>query len=136
VKTADGVRDAFQFTKDLLVHGGSAPAPMRCRGCARVPTVVVHYTANDGVVSVHEIDRGGDEGLHVTEGMVTRIDGSRKEIVVWFDNGTSEMFRLTEHAAADVGKDLDRADADATRIVGYCTDESGQKVARFFRKTA
>ncbi len=96
--------------------------------------MVVHYTVDGGVESAHEIDQIDNEGMKVTEGVVARIDRRRKQVTVRFDNGTTEMFRLTDRAAEDAGKEVDQASSE-TRITLYYTDENGQKVAHFFRKT-
>jgi hypothetical protein len=44
----------------------------------------VHYTVNDAKEAARKIDRIGDEGLKVTEGVVTLIDHARKQITVRF----------------------------------------------------
>jgi hypothetical protein len=136
VKTADGVRHAFHFTKDLLVHGGKGSGVDALQGLRVGTSVVVHYTAAGDVESAQEIDRVGGEGLKMTEGMVTRVDRGQKQITVRFDNGTIETFRLTDRAAASVGKDIDRNGANGTKVVVYYTDEAGQKVAHYFKKTS
>ncbi len=134
VKTKDGVEHLFHLSKDLLVHGGKKSGMDALQGLHRGTPVVVHYTVDGNIESAHEIDQIDEEGLKVTEGTVTRIDRRRKEVTVRFDNGTTETFRLTDRAAEDAGKEIDQA-GGATRITLYYTDENGQKVAHFFRKT-
>jgi hypothetical protein len=136
VKTTDGVKHVFQLTKGLLVHGAKGAGADALRGLREGSTVVVHYTVAGGTESAQEIDRIGDQGLKVTEGVVTRVDHKRKQIAVRFDNGKSETFRLTERAAVDAGRDVDDAAAGTTRVVVYYSDEAGRKVAHFFRKTS
>ena len=133
VNTVDGVKHAFQFTKDLLVHGGKSPANA-FPGLLEGTTVVVHYTVEGNVQAAQEIDRLGDEGVQRTEGVVTRIDRGKKQITIRFDNGKTETLRLTARAAADAGKDIDQSGTAPTKIVVYYTDESGQKVAHYFKK--
>jgi hypothetical protein len=72
----------------------------------------------------------------VTEGVVKRIDRKKKQITVKFDNGKTETFRLTDRAAAETTKDIDQAGTSVTRVVIYYSDEGGQKVAHFFKKTS
>jgi hypothetical protein len=94
--------------------------------------VVVHYTVDGSEPVAHEIDRLDNEGLEITEGVVTRINQGRRQITVRYDNGKTETFRLTERAAAE-----SRVDSNATaqsRVMIYYSNESGQKVAHFFRK--
>jgi hypothetical protein len=57
--------------------------------------------------------------------------------VTWnvrYDNGKTETFRLTAHAASEAPADVDRA--ANMKVVIYYSDERGQKVAHFFRKIA
>jgi hypothetical protein len=136
VATVDGVEHAYRFTKDLLVHGGKGAGADALAGLDEGSAVVVHYlTAEAGETAV-EIDRVGGEGLKVTEGVIKRIDRGRKQITIRFDNGTTETLQLTEHAAAEAGKDVDEAAADATKIIVYYSDEGGRKLAHFFRRVS
>jgi hypothetical protein len=132
VGTVDGVEHVFHYTKDLLVHGGKGPDALR--GLKAGSPVVVHYTVDGGSEAAHEIDRLGDEGLKSTEGVVTRVERGRKQVVIRFADGKSETFRLTDRAAEDAGKDVGQA--KATQVVVYYSDEAGQKVAHFFRKVS
>ncbi|HEY2151802.1 MAG TPA: hypothetical protein VGH34_13410 [Vicinamibacterales bacterium] len=134
VMTIDGVEHVFQFTKDLIVHGGKHPVDS-LPGLREGATVVIHYTVAGSVQSAQEIDAVGDEGLKTSEGTVARIDRSRKQITIRFDNGKTESFQLTERAAADAGQDINQAGVGATKVIVYYSDEHGQKVAHFFRKT-
>ncbi len=134
VKTKDGAEHLFHLSKDLLVHGGKKGGVDALQGLHKGTPVVVHYTVEGTTATAHEIDRIDEEGLKVTEGIVTRIDRKRKEVFVRFDNGTTETFRLTDRAAEDAGRDVELAGAN-TRVTLYYTDEKGEKVAHFFRKT-
>jgi hypothetical protein len=136
VTTIDGVEHVYHFTKDLLVHGGKGTGVDALQGLREGSTVVVHYTVEGTAESAREIDRIGDEGLKVTEGVVTRIDRRRKQITVRFDNGKTETFRLTDRAAAEATKDIDQVGTSAMRVVIYYSDEVGRKVAHFFKKTS
>jgi hypothetical protein len=134
VKTADGVRYLFHFTKNLLVHGSKGTGVDALKGLLPGTTVAVHYTVSDGEAAAQEIDRVGDDGLESTEGTVVRIDRGRKQIAIRFDDGKTETFRLSESAAQDAGRDLDTAASAAGRVTVYYTDESGQRVVHFFNK--
>ena len=136
VTTIDGVEHVYHFTKDLVVHGGKGPGPDALEGLREGSTVVVHYTVTGAEASAREIDRIGDEGLKVTEGVVTRIGRGRKQITIRFDDGRSETLRLTDRAAAEAGKDVDQAATDAVKVIVYYSDEGGQKVAHFFKKAS
>jgi hypothetical protein len=134
VKTVDGIKHLFHGTKDLLVHGGSGANTLK--DLREGTTVAVHYTMAGSEAAVQEIDRIGGDGLRMTEGVVTRVDRGRKEIVIRFDDGRTETYQLTERAALGVGKDLDRSLNETTRVTVYYTDEAGRKVAHFFKKAS
>ncbi len=136
VTTIDGVDHVYHFTKDLVVHGGKGRGMDALEGLREGSTVVVHYTVTEAEASAREIDRIGDEGLKVTEGVVTRIDRGRKQITIRFDDGRSETLRLTDRAAAEAAKDVDQAAAAAVKVIVYYSDEAGRKVAHFVKKAS
>jgi len=135
VTTIDGVEHVYHFTKDLVVHGGKGHGLDALEGLREGSTVVVHYTVTGAEASAREIDRIGDEGLKVTEGVVTRISRGRKQVTIRFDDGSSETLRLTDRAAAEAGKDDDQATA-TVKVIVYYSDEGGRKVAHFFKKAS
>jgi hypothetical protein len=122
VATEDGVEHVYDAAKGLVVHGGKDPLSDLKVGT----TVIIHYTAAN---TTEEIDRVGTDGLSTTEGIATRIDRGKKEITIRYDNGTIEKLKLTDRAAADVGKNIG---AD-TRIVVYYSAEAGGKVTHYFK---
>ena len=136
VTTIDGVEHVYHFTKDLVVHGGKGTGVDALEGLREGSTVVVHYTVEGAEPSVSEIDRIGDEGLKVTEGVVTRIDRGRKQITIRFNNGKTETLRLTDRAAAEAAQDVDQTETGATKVIVYYSDEAGRKVAHFFKKVS
>ena len=136
VTTIDGVDHVYHFTKGLVVHGGKGRGLDALGGLREGSTVVVHYTVTEAEASAREIDRIGDEGLKVTEGVVTRIDRERKQITIRFDDGRSETLRLTDRAAAEAGEDIDQAATAAVKVIVYYSDEGGRKVAHFFKKAS
>lgn len=134
VTTMDGVEHAYHFTRDLVVHGGKGSGVDSLEGLREGSTVVVHYTAEGANQAVREVDVIGSEGLEVTEGIVSSIDRARTQITVRYDNGKTEVFRLTDRAASEASKEIEQAGARGARVVVYYMDEHGQKVAHFFRK--
>jgi hypothetical protein len=52
---------------------------------------------------------------------------------VKFANGTTETLRLTDRAASEASEDI--GPGGSTRVTVYYSDQSGQKVAHYFRKT-
>ena len=130
VATIDGVEHVYHFTKDLVVHGGKSPAdPLE--GLTEGKTVVIHYSTEGGQLTVREIDEVGDEGLVETEGMITKIERGKKQITVRIGEGRTEMFQLTDRAAAE-SKDIDAA--KSTKVVIYYKDEHGTKVVHYFKR--
>jgi hypothetical protein len=136
VATKDGIEHVYHFTKDLLVHGGRGAGVDALSGLREGTTVVVHYVSTGADQSAVEIDRIGDEGLKVTEGIVHRIDRKRSQITIRFDNGTTETLRLTERAAAEASTEIARAPTETTKIIVYYSDEGGRKVAHYFKKAS
>jgi hypothetical protein len=136
VTTIDGVDHVYHFTKDLVIHGGKGRGLDALEGLREGSTVVVHYTVTEAEASAREIDRIGDEGLKVTEGVVTRIDRGRKQITIRFDDGRRETLRLTDRAAAEAATDVDQAATAAVKVIVYYSDEAGRKVAHFFKKAS
>ncbi|HEY2906253.1 MAG TPA: hypothetical protein VGJ29_10170 [Vicinamibacterales bacterium] len=124
VETKDGVEHVYDAAKDVVVHGGTNPLSDLKPGT----TVVIHYTADN---TAQEIDRVGAGGLSTTEGIATKINRGKKEITIRYDNGRIEKLKLTDRAAADVGKSI----GPDTRIVVYYSDDAGEKVTHYFKKS-
>ena len=123
VETKDGVEHVYDAVTGLKVHGGDQVLADLKPGT----TVVIHYSPDN---TVQEIDRvGGDEGLQTTEAMATNIDRKKKEITIRYDNGKVEKLKLTDRAAADVGKNI----SSDTRIVVYYSTDAGAKVTHYFK---
>jgi phage baseplate assembly protein gpV len=127
VATEDGAEHVYDAAKDLVVHGGKNPLADLKPGT----TVVIHYTPDN---TVHEIDRVGENGLSVTEGIVSKIDRGKKEITIRYDNGKTETLQLTDRAAVDAGQALKNIPAGSTRVVVYYSNDAKGKVAHYFRQ--
>lgn len=132
VTTMDGAEHVYHFAKGLVVHGGNGAGPEALEGLRPGTRVVVHYRINGAEASVEEIDRVADEGLKVTEGVVVRLDRRRKRLTLKLGDGTTETLRLTDRAASQTDDSLDAGDVSVTV---YYADESGHKVAHYFKKT-
>jgi len=136
VTTIDGVDHMYQFTKNLVVHGGKGSGVDALAGLPEGNTVVVHYTVSGDQALAQEIDRFGDEGLKISEGRVTHIDRRQKEITITFDDGKTETLRMTQRAAAESATGVNDSGLDETKVVVYYSNESGRKVAHYFRKAS
>jgi len=69
-------------------------------------------------------------------GVVTRVDRGGRSIALRLADGSTQTLRLTERAATDVGKDVDRAAADSTTVIVYYADEAGQRVAPISKRVS
>ena len=134
VKTEDGVRHVFHAARTLLVHGG--PGMNSLKDLKPGVSVAIHYSLVGEEATAEEIDHIGDGGLQTAEGIVTRVDRGRREITIQLEDGTTELLKLTEHAAAGASKELDRSVGTSTRIIVFYTNDAGKKVVHFFRKAS
>ena len=101
VTTMDGVEHVYQFTKNLIVHGGKKPGVDALEDLRDGTMVAIHYTETGPHAAAEEIDLLGDEGLKITEGVVTRIDRRRQEITIKYANGSTETLQMTSRATAE-----------------------------------
>jgi len=136
VKTIDGVEHIYDFTKDLIVHGGKKPGVDGLEGLREGTTVVIHSSTTSGKAFAEEIDVLADDGLHITEGIVTKIDRRRQEITIRFANGETETLQTTSRALAESRGITDRSGGASPRVVVYYADEAGRKVAHYFRRAS
>ena len=128
--TVAGLRAVGRAVKDLVTPG----KPIAGFEALREGTVVVvHYPAGSAPASLSTDDSG--DGPTLVEGIVSRVDSGRKEITVRFDSRTTETFQLLDAGAGPAqGSAPPPSDPSAIRI--DFTDESGQRIARTFRKRA
>lgn len=136
VKTVDGVEHVYNFTRDLIVHGGKTPGPDALEGLKEGTIVAIHYSTTDGKALAEEIDVLGDEGLRITEGTVIKIDRGKEEITIRFANGRTETLQMTSRAAAESRGILAEPAAGSGPIVVYYTEKSGRKVAHYFKRAS
>jgi hypothetical protein len=124
VKTVDGANHVIRVDKDTKVHGGAEALASLQQGTP----VVVHYTMKGDQVSADEIDQLGADGLKNTEGSVTAVDRVHKTVTVKYATGATERLKLTHHAAAE------GTPAKGNRVIVYYTNDSGEKVAHYFKR--
>jgi hypothetical protein len=133
VKATDGVEHLFHLTKHTVVHGAKDTGDVGLSGLTVGSRVVVHYATEGGQKAAIEVDRVGDDGLATIEGVVTRVEREARRISIRIADGSTVTLQLSERAARDVGKDIDRAGAGA-KVIVYYTDEAGNRVAHYFKK--
>jgi len=134
VKTVDGIRHLFHMTGETAVHGSAAAGADTLAGLEAGSRIVVHYTTKAGQQTALEVDRLDAKGLKTMEGVVSRVDRAGREMSIRLSDGSTQTLRLTDRAATDVGREVDSAAADATRVVVYYADEAGQRVAHYFKR--
>ena len=134
VKTVDGVRHLFHLTGKTAVHGSESAGAEALRSLEAGSAVAVHYVADAGEQTALEVDRLDGKGLKTTKGVVTLVDRAGRKIAIRLADGSTQTLRLTDRAAMDVGKDVDRARANTTRVIVYYADEAGQRVAHYFKR--
>jgi hypothetical protein len=134
VKTVDGIEHLFHVTERTVVHGGRAAGDHALRGLEEGSSVVVHYTAEGDKKTANEVDRIAADGLKTVEGVITKVDRGAKTISIRLADGSRQTLRLTERAASDVGKDLDGAASGTKVAIIYFNDETGRRVAHYFKR--
>jgi hypothetical protein len=137
VTLSDGAEHTLHFVKRTAVHGaqGTAVAAKDTfHGLKEGGQVAVHYTAKGSEETAEEIDNIGKDGLKAAEGVVTHVDRGAKTVAIKTADGTEETYRLAESGAKDVGKDIAAGAEKSAKVTVYYTQESGHKVAHFFKK--
>jgi hypothetical protein len=134
VKTVDGVRHLFHMTGKTTVHGSESAGANARRGLKVGTKVAVHYTTDAGEQTALEVDRLDADGLKTMAGVVTHVDRAARKISIRLGDGSVQRFVLTERAAMHVGKDVDQAAYHPMNVVVYYADESGLRVAHYFKR--
>ena len=122
------------FAKRTVVHGVHSDDDAAFKGLKEGGRVVVHYTVGGGQETAVEVDRVAEDGLHEIRGVVTRVERTSKRISIRTGDGQIETLQLTERAARELGKDVDRAAAEDAGVVIYYSHEGGALVAHYFKK--
>jgi hypothetical protein len=130
VKTADGVRHLVRLTHRTAVHGTAPAAEDAFDKLEEGSRVAVHYVTDGSTKTAVEIDRVGDGGLKVAEGVVVGIDRAARRLDIRRSDGSRLTLRLTDRAADAVGSDV----ATKTRVIVYYAENGGERVAHYFKK--
>ncbi len=137
VKTGDGTEHVFCWAKDTSVHGvksADLSAKESWHGLKQGSEVVAHSTKMGTRDIAVEVDKVGDNGLKRTEGTLKEVDRRGKKLVVESADGTEHVFRLTDHAATDAGKDVAANAEKGTKVAIYSTEDAGKSVVHFFER--
>lgn len=136
VKAADGSEHTFHLLNRTVVHGAHTTyrgADAAARDLHEGSEVVVHSTKKGAEESAEEIDHIGEDGLKASEGTITGFDRAAKTLTIKTADGTEEVYRLSDHAAQDAGRDTEDAAKKSAHATVYYSEEAGHKVAHFFK---
>ena len=92
--------------------------------------VIVHYTEKGGEKTAEEVDHIGKDGLKMSVVAVKSVDHAAKTVTVKTAEGAEETYHLTDRAARESGKGLEKAG----KVTIYYTDDAGKKVAHYFKE--
>jgi hypothetical protein len=86
--------------------------------------VAVQYTVKGIQTSADGAGQVGSDGVKANEGVVTKVDRAKKEITIKFADGQTQKLESENSFSAH-----------SSRAIVYYTDESGQRVAHYFKPT-
>lgn len=115
----------------MAVHGGEDVGKVSVDAFHKIKEgdrVAIHYSAVRGKEIGHEIDVLGEMGLKASKGTVSEIDRGGKRLTIETADGTKEAYHLTDRAAIDTGKELDKS----AKVTVYYTEDAGKKISHFF----
>ena len=134
VKATDGTEHTVHVVAKTSVQGTEAGAKDTFHGLKEGTEVVAHYTTKGTDKTAVEIDRVGKDGIKAVEGTVSTVDRGGKKLVVKSADGTEQAFKLTDHAAVDAAKDVQKGAEKSAKVTVYYTESAGKKVAHFFER--
>jgi hypothetical protein len=133
VKTKEGTESTIHFAGRTVAHGAEATAKGSkdaFEGVKEGDEIVVHYTEKAGVKTADEVDHVGKEGLKVSVAGVKSVDRGAKTVTLKAADGAEETYHLTDRAAKETGKGLEKAG----KVTVYYTEDAGKKVAHYFKE--
>src|ERR1700722_13037391 len=122
VKTADGTEYTFHFIGRTVAHGADATAKGTKDAFLDMKEgdqVIVHYTEKGAVKTAEEVDHIGKEGMKTSVIAVKSVDHAAKTVTVKTESGAEETYHLTDRAAKETGKGLEKAG----KATVYYTDD-------------
>jgi hypothetical protein len=136
VKTVDGIEHLFHLPERSDMRGRTESGEQALRGLEEGSRVVVHETMKADQKTTRDAGRAAEDVLKATKGVITHVDWRAKSMVIRLADGTRETFRLTNRAAPDVGKGVDRAVIRSPTIVISFSDDAGRHVAYYFTRVS
>ena len=83
---------------------------------------------------VGTVEHAGEEGLKTSEGVITKFDRDAKTVSLRLADGTEQIFRLTDRAAADAAREVDAAGTTGTATVVVYFSDTGRRVAHYVKR--
>lgn len=138
ITTADGTEHSLHFLDSTAVHGGRVSEETgkdSWHGLTEGAEVVAHYTKRGTEDTALEVDKVGRDDLKMAKGTIKEFDRGANKLVVETGDGGESVFRLTDHAAKDGGKDIAKGTEKGAKVTVYYTENAGKKIAHFFEKS-
>ena len=132
VKTSEGTEHTFHFVDRTVEHGAEATAKGSkdaFNGVREGDNVVVHYTVKGAEKTAEEVDHIGKGGLKTSEVVIKSVDHGAKTVTVKTAAGAEETYHMADRAARESGKGLEKAG----KVTVYYSEETGKKIAHFFK---
>jgi hypothetical protein len=129
VKAEDGTEHTIKVTGQTTYKGTKEGLD----GLKEGTEVVVHKTGTGAKETGLEIGKISKDGVKVSEGTVVKVDHGAKTVVVKGADGTEKTFDYTETAGKDMGQAVGAGAEKGAKVTVYYTEESGKKIAHFFR---
>ena len=117
-KLGDGIDDLGLGRSGVREGAGSL------KGLQPGTPVAVKYTVKGIQASADGTSQIAQPGSNVNEGIVTRLDRNNRRVTIKFANGSTETLRSDNTATRH-----------SSRVIVYYADQSGRRVAHFFKPT-
>lgn len=133
VKTKEGTEYTVHFVGRTVAHGAEATAKGSkdaFLGMKEGDEVIVHYTVKGGEKTAEEVDHIGKGGLRMSVVAMKGIDHGAKTVTVKTADGAEETYHLTDRAAVETGKGLEKAG----KVTVYYSEDAGKKVVHYFQE--
>ena len=131
VKNDGAAKFSVRIVESTTIHGFHGGKAAR-QGLEKGTEIVAHGTRNGVEFTATELDHLGKGGLKMTKATVIEIDRAGRFIVVKTAAGATETYHFASHSAHDVAKGME----GGTKVIVYCTEETGQKIGHFFVRLA
>jgi hypothetical protein len=134
-KIVGKVKRILHLNGQPTVPGGDAAGAEALGGLKKGTRVVVRYAADGANPTAEAIDRKAREGLKEMAGSVVALNLADRTISVRLSDDSIQTLRLSDEAAADA-RNIDRAADAGANVIVYYRNESGQRIAKYFKRVS